>query len=569
MNKSVLIILSAFFCTLFIAPLSAKDFSFQLKANAAPPTPTRLTASVAFNDPSGNQMLDATETAYLQVVVKNQGPGDAHDIKIQTLALQGGKQVRLSRSILLGDLANGRQVIKKIPLKGKRQLANGKLKLQINTVEGNGFDADPVTISLSTRQFYPPNLQVVDLGIDDQNQNSQIEPLEVVQAVARVQNKGQGMAHNVVANIEMGKNVFAALQSQQTFAIGELKPGAFYDVKFSFYTNRRIGNGKRIPVKLILSESRVNQQRSESLKLTMNSPQRRASEVVVAGVTSPSAVTSGGALTALNVDVDINIPTGNRAGDYDIAVIVGNGSYQKNGVPNVDYAHRDIAILEQYLLKTMGFKKENILVEKDATKGVFETLFGTASSTQGKVYNYIKPNVSRLFVYYVGHGAPSPKSGQGFFVPVDADPDYIQTSGYQLSVFYDNLKKIPAKEKIVVIDACFSGRTQDGLLFKNVSPALLKVKQTNAGLSAGAVLSSSQGEQLSTWFPQKKHSLFTYFFLKGLQGEADSNNNKIITMGEMAEYVESKVPYQARRIAGKEQNPKIEGKRDIVLARLK
>ena len=352
------------------------------------------------------------------------------------------------------------------------------------------------------------------------------------------------------------------------FDIGDLKPGEYRDVTFSFYTNRRIANGQPIHISLKLTESRAPQNVLSPLPLTMNVPQRRIHEVVVAGkqVASPVYLSMP---TALAIDVDTVIPDGEVAGRYDVAVIIGNANYHREGVPNVDYAHRDVGVLEQYLLKTMGFSQENILVAKDATKGEFETLFGTKDHVQGKLWNYVKPNVSRIFVYYVGHGAPSTRDGQSFFVPVDADPDYIHSSGYALSTFYQNIEQIPAKEKIIIIDACFSGNTPKGLLFKNVSPALVKVKATAANVAQGAVLSSSQAEQLSTWFPEKKHSLFTYYFLKGLQGNADANQDRQITMGEMADYVNEHVPYQARRLAGKEQQPKIEGQRDLILTRLK
>jgi hypothetical protein len=269
------------------------------------------------------------------------------------------------------------------------------------------------------------------------------------------------------------------------------------------------------------------------------------------------------------VDVDRDIPIGKQAGRYDVAVLVGNGNYRRRGVPAVDFAHNDLRVVRRYLERAMGFAPENIIVEKDATKGTLEMLFGNVGHPEGKLFNYVRAGESRVFVYYVGHGAPNPKTGEGFLVPVDADPDYIATSGYPLSTFYANLKNIPAKELIVVIDACFSGQTQEGLLLKNISPAMLKIKESAAGITKGAVLSSSHADQLSIWYPEKRHSLFTYYFLKGLQGAADVNGDNKITTGEIDAYVSDEVPYWARRLAGKHQQPRVEGKKDIVLATYK
>ena len=203
---------------LCLSPLStAKEFTFHIKADAAPPEPTRLTASVAFNDPSGNKMLDAEEQAHLQVLIDNLGPGRAHDVQIKLIALQGGEHVQFKSTTLAGDIEPQTQQMMNIPISATKALEEGLLKLEIDTLEGNGFDANPVHISLNKERFYPPNVQLVDLGIDDQNQNGQIEPLEVVQAVARVQNNGRGIAKNVVASLKMGQHVFAALESKQSF----------------------------------------------------------------------------------------------------------------------------------------------------------------------------------------------------------------------------------------------------------------------------------------------------------------------------------------------------------------
>lgn len=268
-------------------------------------------------------------------------------------------------------------------------------------------------------------------------------------------------------------------------------------------------------------------------------------------------------------NVDRNIPVGQRAGRWDVAVLIGNKNYQRHGIPEVTYADHDLSILKAYLVRTMGFRADNIIEERDATKGTFETLFGTQNRPQGKLFNYVKKNKSRVFLYYVGHGAPDIKSGEGYFVPVDADPDYIAYSGYALSVFYTNLRLLPAREVVVVLDACFSGRTQDGLIFKNVSPAMLKVKESRSGLENGALLASSRSEEVSSWYPAKRHGLFTYYFLKGLRGDADANKDRIITTGEMSSYLGEEVPYMARRLAGKRQNPKLEGRKDLVLVRLR
>ncbi len=108
---------------------------------------------------------------------------------------------------------------------------------------------------------------------------------------------------------------------------------------------------------------------------------------------------------------------------------------------------------------------------------------------------------------------------------------------------------------MVVIDACFSGSSNEGALIKNISPVMIEIEKEHAVADHIVEFTSSSGDEVSSWFPEKKHSLYTYYFLKGLQGEADQNGDKILTVGEMQYYLVEKVPYEARRLNNRQQTP--------------
>jgi len=564
--KHIVFLLSVF---ILLVSLSGDPGAAEIKINVQvappPPKPAHLTIAVSFDDPSGNRALDAEETALLQVEVTNKGPGQAHRVIIKTQTISGVKAVALPKPASIGDMPAGSKAIKRLVVSGGRDLETGNLRMKVLALELNGFDADPVNITLSTRKFEPAALEVVDMGIDDQSQNGQVEPVEVVTVTARIRNTGLGEARYVSARVKLGRNVYRALESKLAFDLGNMQPDEWQDVRFSFYTNKRIQAGQFIPIHLTISDQRSGKTVRAPLKLVMNVPQRTHKEVVIAerqqGQKKEVDVAS------LSVDVDRNIPKGRTAGPFDVAVIVGNQNYQRPGVPKVKFAFRDLGVVREYLLKTFGFLPRNIIEERDATKGVFEMLFGTREKQESKLFDWVKHGKSRVFIYYVGHGAPDLDTGDGYFVPVDADPDYIASTGYSRSLFFANIKRIPAKEMVVVLDACFSGRTPEGILFKNISPQLLRIRETAVDIKQGAVLSSSRGDQVSCWYPDKRHSMFTYFFLKGLQGEADANHDSKITVGEMEAWLTEWVPYWARRVGGKSQNPKVEGQKHLVLVR--
>ena len=153
-------------------------------------------------------------------------------------------------------------------------------------------------------------------------------------------------------------------------------------------------------------------------------------------------------------------------------------------------------------------------------------------------------------------------------MPVDANPQYLSSNGYKLQTFYENISKIPAKKITIVIDACFSGNSDKGMLFKNISPGMVKVKKEYSGPKNAVLITSAAMEQVSAWYPEKKHSLFTYYFLKGLRGEADVNKDNIITVGEMKNYLQEHVPYMARRLNGIEQYPVVDGNEKEIIVRI-
>jgi uncharacterized caspase-like protein len=209
----------------------------------------------------------------------------------------------------------------------------------------------------------------------------------------------------------------------------------------------------------------------------------------------------------------------------------------------------------------MGYNEKRIIYADDENAGKNDF-----NIMMKKLSNMVKAGKSDVFVYYNGHGAPDTKSNEAFFVPYDCDPEYANESGYPVTEFYNQIGRLPARSITVVLDACFSGSTPKGLLFKGVSPALLKVKNPIAAMQNGVVFSSSTENQLSNWYPEKKHGLFTYFFLKGLQGAADANHDGQITAEELENYLNENVPEKARE-QNREQTPQMLGDKDRVIVK--
>lgn len=256
-----------------------------------------------------------------------------------------------------------------------------------------------------------------------------------------------------------------------------------------------------------------------------------------------------------------------------IAVIIGNQNYTNKDIPPVKYAANDAIVIKSYMVETMGYKDGNIIFESDVTKAELEMIFGTEKNHRGMLYNYIKPEKSDVFIYYSGHGSPDPQTNKAYILPTDCNPVMMDLTAYPLDVLYGNLPKIEAKSITIVLDACFSGGTNTGqFLVQNASPALIKINNPVTAQNNLTIFTSAKNNQVSSWYPEKQHSMFTYFFLTAITGSADINRDKQITYQEIYDFVADRaegVPYYAKRLhGGRIQNPTMQAAdKDAVFVR--
>lgn len=268
--------------------------------------------------------------------------------------------------------------------------------------------------------------------------------------------------------------------------------------------------------------------------------------------------------------LDTEIPKTDMDRPDDVAVVIGVKEYEHTDIPDVDYAVRDAEIMKRYLTRTLGFHDDNVIFVENASGSALERIFGTASDPQGQLHNWVKDDKSDVFVYYSGHGAPDPESEQAYLVASDTDPSYLSLNGYAVNQLYANLAKLPAKSVTVVLESCFSGVSEAGQVVQEVSPAVLNVENPMVGMENGLAITAGAADQVSSWYSEKKHGLFTYFFLKGLRGAADEDDDKAVTAGELDAYLTEQVPYQAARQHNRKQTPQVVGpNKDRVLVRYK
>ena len=91
-------------------------------------------------------------------------------------------------------------------------------------------------------------------------------------------------------------------------------------------------------------------------------------------------------------------------------------------------------------------------------------------------------------------------------------------------------------------------------------PIVIKAKE-QAIPDGFTLFSAASTEQISRPLEEAKHGMFSYFLLKAMEGDADTNNDNNITARELHIYVEQNVVQQSSG----SQTPELQGDKDRVL----
>ena len=241
---------------------------------------------------------------------------------------------------------------------------------------------------------------------------------------------------------------------------------------------------------------------------------------------------------------------GNVAG---YAIVIGIEQYRQQ-LPPAEFATQDANLVAEYLTKVMGYPEENVItLTNDHASNVDMVKY-----FEKWLPNNVEPG-STVFVYYSGHGAPNPKTGDAYLVPYDGDPSFIDETGYSLKRMYAALGKLPAKEVIVALDSCFSGAGGRSVIAKGSRPIVLSVENPVLTSRNITVLSASAGDQVSSTYDEKGHGLFTYFLLKGIKNEDVIRQDGSLEVEDLYNYIKPQVESIARKKYNNEQTPQLIG----------
>ncbi len=245
-----------------------------------------------------------------------------------------------------------------------------------------------------------------------------------------------------------------------------------------------------------------------------------------------------------------------------VAIIIGIQNYKR--VPKAEFANSDAKDFYEYAIRAFGIKPENIklLLDEDADDVNIVKAFESWLPLQ------VNKNKTDVYIFYSGHGLPSTDGKSLYFLPYGVDKDLLpRTAVTQKEIVAAIVASMP-KSVTMFIDACYSGQTRSGeYLFERAKPIVIKPVEYLYPPNF-TVMTSSSSDQISSFLPELKHGIFSFYLMKGMEGDADRNKDGKITAGEMHEYLLDKVSRQAIAM-NRKQDPQLIGDASKILIEIR
>ena len=225
-------------------------------------------------------------------------------------------------------------------------------------------------------------------------------------------------------------------------------------------------------------------------------------------------------------------------------LLVGVSNYVNHREP-LQYPDNDALNLFAFLRSPEGgaIPSKNIinLVDKVATRrNILDSLNAMLSRVTNK---------DMVIFYFSGHGI------KGAFLPIDYDGTYEKVVYHH--EIYSALQQSNAQFKMCIADACHAGSMQEqkGFLGSNQTDFY---QNSQSDQSDFAMLLSSTSSENSAEADRLQQSVFSYYLIKGLEGLADTNRDKKISIQELFNYVGDNV----RKFTENRQSPTLTGQFD-------
>jgi tetratricopeptide (TPR) repeat protein len=218
------------------------------------------------------------------------------------------------------------------------------------------------------------------------------------------------------------------------------------------------------------------------------------------------------------------------------ALVVGISRYEK--LPKEDwlrFADADANKFGELLTSPRGgglpADQLTVLTNERATKDAIREQIDRLQKLAAK-------NRGSLLLVLAAHGVADEDTGQASIVTHESNPEDLYASGLAMDQLQEILSEgiLGADRLLVYVDVCHAARLGT-IRSRNVNRAVVNAIPSQPAVKVLSFLSSRETE--ASWEGENwgGHGAFSYFILRGLNGDADADGDGTVTAGELVNYV--------------------------------
>ncbi|MEO5944217.1 MAG: hypothetical protein ABIP30_13780 [Ferruginibacter sp.] len=218
------------------------------------------------------------------------------------------------------------------------------------------------------------------------------------------------------------------------------------------------------------------------------------------------------------------------------AIVIGICGYQDAAIPKLQYADKDATLFATWLQSPAAGSVPQYNIK----------LLTNENATISAVYNaldWVKQKATTgdiIYIYFSGHGDVETKddNSQGYLLAWNSPPNNYRNNALIVTDLNDAANTLTTKNNakiILITDACHSGKMAgDFFKGKEFTAKNLQLVLNNQVRLASCKEDEEAAEGLS-WGGGR--GIFSYYLLKGLQGEAEKNH--LVKLENLQDYLDS------------------------------
>ncbi len=354
----------------------------------------------------------------------------------------------------------------------------------------------------------------------DENSNLIFEGGERIRVRVDLVNRGEQELQGITTSLTGTASLLAQFPTT-TLSIGRLQAGQSRSIEFV----------ATIPQSLQPEKAEIYVAVSDSGTLTQPPPQTLTLAIQPTGI---------------NVDDVDHLPAAvtEFRQPHTYLISIGIGSYRNRQVPSRRFASSDAQSVANYFQTLGGLPTSNVLLLQD-WKAI-------RSDIDEALLDWLPPRIHKdavIIVYFAGLASVS-STGETFLVPYDGTAT-TPSRAYPIKDLEAALSRLHAKQTVFLFDGTVSRMEPDN----RTKTALGALPQWNPTGNSTLHIIGTSGIGQGLEDDRHRHGLFTYYLLRALRGEADTNRDGNVTLGETVTYLSQKVRWASKTFMNQEQRP--------------